>query len=186
MKVYNVNQKSDDWFSVRERKMTASQASKIVSDGLEKYIKSLFQEKKFFTNNDIERGVELEEEVRKLYEEKFEKVTEVGFIERDEYSGCSPDGLVGEKGGIEIKCPNDKNFEKILKKGEKGINKIYFWQVQMCLLVTGREWWDLVIYNKNFEMLVFRQFPKMEMQEKLLLGLEKGKNLIKKYEHTTI
>jgi hypothetical protein len=58
----------------------------------------------------------------------------------------------------------------------------------MCLLVTGRQWWDLCFYNPNFErnMLVFRIVPEMAKQEKLIIGMEKGKNLIQeliqKYE----
>lgn len=51
----------------------------------------------------------------------------------------------------------------------------------MCIKITERKWWDLAIYNPNFDrnLLVFRIYPDMVMQEKLTLGIEKGKNLIK-------
>jgi dihydrofolate reductase len=129
----------------------------------------------------MERGVELEEAARMTYELEHDRVEEVGFIELDEFAGCSPDGLIGKDGGIEIKCPNDVNFFKLLVDGEKAIDAKYLWQVQMCLLVSERKWWDLTFYNPNFDknMLVFRITPELAKQEKLIMGIEKGKNIIK-------
>lgn len=199
MKIHQMEQRSDEWFEIRTGKMTASNAQSIASNGkgLESYIYAILSEKysnnkEIYTNGDIERGVELEDQARMTYEIENEKVTQVGFIENDRYSGCSPDGLIGENGGIEIKCPNDVNFFKILCNGEKEIDTKYIWQVQMCLLISGRKWWDLVFYNTNFEknMLIFRITPESEKQEKLKVGIKRGKILIKeltqKYETTIV
>lgn len=191
MKIYDMKQRSQEWFEVRRGKMTGSCAQAIAANGkgLETYIYTILAEKysnnkESYTNADIERGIELEEAARMTYELQYAPVQEVGFIELDEFTGCSPDGLVGEDGGIEIKCVNDLNFFKLLINGEKAIESKYLWQVQMYLFLTGRKWWDLVFYNVNFEknMLVFRIKPKLEMQEKLIVGIEKGKNLINKLE----
>ena len=190
-----MEQRSDEWFAIRLGKMTASNAQCIAANGkgLESYIYSVLTEKysnnkESYTNGDMERGVELEDQARMTYEIENQKVIEVGFIEHNEYAGCSPDGLVGDEGGIEIKCPNDVNFFKLLCNGEKEIDMKYIWQVQMCLLISGRKWWDLIFYNTNFEknMMIFRITPEISKQEKLIVGIEKGKKLIneltQKYE----
>jgi len=193
-----MDQRSEEWFEIRKGKMTASNAQAIGANGkgLETYIYTLLTEKysnnkEHYTNGDMERGVELEDQARMTYEIEREKVELVGFIENDEYSGCSPDGIVGEEGGIEIKCPNDVNFFKLLVNGKDEIEAKYLWQVQMCLLISGRKWWDLIFYNTNFDknMLVFRIEPELAKQEKLILGIEKGKKLIneltQKYEQSS-
>lgn len=195
MKIHKMEQRSDEWFAIRLGKMTASNAQCIAANGkgLESYIYSVLTEKysnnkESYTNGDMERGVELEDQARMTYEIENQKVIEVGFIEHNEYAGCSPDGLVGDEGGIEIKCPNDVNFFKLLCNGEKEIDMKYIWQVQMCLLISGRKWWDLIFYNTNFEknMMIFRITPEISKQEKLIVGIEKGKKLIneltQKYE----
>jgi len=200
MKIYKeLDQRSEEWFEVRRGKMTASNAQAIAANGkgLESYIYALMTEKysnnrEIYTNGDIERGIELEESARMTYEIEREKVEEVGFIELDEYVGCSPDGLVGEDGGIEIKCVNDVNFFKLMVDGEKAIDAKYRWQSEMCMLVSGRKWWDLVFYNPNFDnnLLIFRVEPSLANREKLIMGIEKGKKIIKeleeKYEHSRI
>lgn len=190
MKIHQMEQGSDEWFDIRKLKMTASNAQAIATAGvgLETYITNLVSEylssaeKEKFSNEHTERGNELEETARALYElEKGEKVEEVGFVELDEYIGCSPDGLIGEYGGLEIKCPSDSVYFKQIISDSIPMN--YVWQVQMNLFITGRKWWDLMFYNPNFErnMIIYRILPSEESFEKLKKGFEKGKKLIKEY-----
>ena len=187
-----MEQRSDEWFEIRKGKMTASNAQAISANGkgLETYIISLLAEKYsnnkvHFSNSDTERGCELEEQARLTYEIEYSKTEIVGFIEMDEFTGCSPDSLVGDEGGLEIKCPDDKNFFKILLGGEKEIDTKYHWQIQMCLLISERKWWDIAFYNPNFEknMIVFRIYPDMAKQEKLIMGIAKGKALMQEIEY---
>lgn len=192
MKIYNnieCEQKSDTWHSVRDGKMTASNATAIgnCGKGLETYIKEIVRKqlssknKSEYSNTDFDRGNELEPIAREMYElEKGVKVENVGFIELNEYVGCSPDGLIGEEGGIEIKCPDDKAYFDYLLEKEKAINTDYVWQCQMSLLITGRKWWDLVIYNPNFEksMFIFRILPDIEKFKALEKGIAIGRELI--------
>jgi putative phage-type endonuclease len=192
MKIHTCEQRSEEWYQIRKGKMTASNAAAIASNGkgLETYIYSLMAEKystgaeEGWTSADMQRGIDQEAQARMTYEIEYESVTEVGFVELDEHTGCSPDGLVGEDGGIEIKCVNDANFFKLLVDGEKAADPKYMWQVQMCLLITGRKWWDLIFYSTNFEknMIVFRIFPEMVIQEKLIVAIEKGKKLIQELD----
>jgi len=143
----------------------------------------LDQEKTFEGNEHTERGNELEPIARDIYEmETGNDVQEVGFVEYSEFAGCSPDGLVGEEGGIEIKSISNEKYAKVLL-GED-IKKDYDWQVQMNLLCTGRKWWDLVIYNPNFKdnIKIYRIEPDEDKHQKLLDGIEKGEQLIKQYK----
>jgi YqaJ-like viral recombinase domain len=189
MRILNNEQGTAEWLLDREGKMTASEATAIGNNGkgLETYIKEIVRKQLSsnketgFETKDTKRGNELEPVARGIYElERGVEVTKVGFIEYDEYTGCSPDGLVQEEGGLEIKSPDDKNYFEYLLHKEDAVDSGYIWQVQMNLLVTGRKWWDLMIYNPNFTQsyFIFRIFPDQEKIEKLKVGLEKGKQLI--------
>jgi hypothetical protein len=104
-------------------------------------------------------------------------------------AGCSPDGMAEDR-GVEIKCPNDKNYFAIIIDGEKAIDKKYLWQCQFSMMVTGLDKWDLVFYNRNFDrnILIFEQTRDEEMIKKLEEGVKKGKvlltNLKEKYERS--
>ena len=174
------------WMKDRSQKMSASHAQAIgnVGKGLETYIYELMSEfyssaeKEHFSNEHTERGNELESTARGIYElEKGVEVKQVGFVEYNEFVGCSPDGLIGEDGLIEIKCPNDTEYLKYLLFGEKQIDTKYVWQCQMQMLVVDRNWNDLVIYNPNFKnsMLIFRIERDMASFESLEKGFEVGK-----------
>lgn len=189
MQVHNFEQGTPEWFAVRRGKMTASNATAIgnCGKGLVSYIEEMMSEyyssgeKEQFSSKDTDRGHELEPIARQIYE--FENdlvVDEVGFIEFNEYVGASPDGLIGEDGGLEIKCVDDKKYFKHLLYGESMIESDYKWQVQMNLLVSGRQWWDLVYYNPNFKqsMCVYRIYPDKEKFDALTKGFEMGTAMI--------
>jgi len=193
---YDIQQGTDEWHEIKKGKMSASHAQAIGNNGkgLDTYIYQLATElfsqaeRDNYTNKDMERGNELEPIARQLYEKVNNvKVIQVGFVEMNKYAGCSPDGLVGEDGLLEIKCPNDVNYFKFLI-GESKTDPGWEWQIQMQLLITERKWCDLLYYNPNFkgkEGKIKRIFPDQEKQEKLITGLKAGeeklKDLINKY-----
>lgn len=190
MKIHNLEQGTDEWFELRKGKLTASHAQAIGNNGkgLESYVTELMAEyhssadKEHYSNVHTERGNELEEFARGIYElENNVTVDVVGFIEADKHVGCSPDGLVGEDGGLEIKSPSDVAYYKVLRDGESQIDSKYVWQVQMCLLLTERKWWDLVFYNPNFKQstITFRIVPDEEKQKALREGIKAGVEMIK-------
>lgn len=194
MKIHNIEQCSPEWFELRAKKMTASHANTIQANGkgLKTYITDMMAESyssaepENYTNAHMERGNELEPMAREVYElENDVKVEQVGFIERDEYSGCSPDGLVGDEGMIEIKCHADKKHFRLILNGSDELDKKYIDQMQMQMLVAGREWADMVCYNPNFKQssLVFRIEADEAMFKKLEAGLAKGKELINEIEN---
>jgi hypothetical protein len=94
----------------------------------------------------MERGKELESQARVWYEITHAPVQQVGFCVADGgRTGCSPDGLVGGDGGIEVKCPMMPNYLDILESGE--IPAEWLLQMHHCMYVTGRAWWDFVLYT---------------------------------------
>lgn len=190
MKIHSFEQLSDEWFAIRKGKMTASHAQAIGTNGkgLDTYIMEIMSEyhssgkKEHYTNGDIERGIELEEFAREMYElETDSKIDQVGFIEHSEFAGCSPDGLIGKEGGVEFKALKDINHFKMIVNGEKEIESKYLWQIQMCLFITGRKWWDFVSYNPNYKksLLIFRIEPDETKEEKLKEGMKTGEKKIK-------
>lgn len=138
-----------------------------------------------FLSADMIRGIELEDEARELYIiETFNEVEQVGFIQRDEYSGCSPDGLVEEDGLIEIKCPKDTVFVEQSISGK--IKLDYYAQMQYNMFITGRKWCDYVAYNENFPLLIRRYERDEEYIKKIEVALEDGiqqvKNIISAFK----
>ena len=157
MKIHNFEQGTEEWFKVRLGKFTASNAQAIASNGagldtliFEKVAEIMTGKmKESYTNTDIERGNELEKMARNSYElETGIIVKQVGFVEKDGFVGCSPDGFIAEDGLQEIKCKNDANFARFLYDGK--IDTEHIWQMQMQLFVTERQWVDYVLYNPNF------------------------------------
>lgn len=189
MEIINVEQNTAEWLEVRKGKMTASKATAIGNNGkgLESYIIELMAEyystsqEEHFSNKHTDRGHELEPIARGIYEfERDVTVEQVGFVQRDEFTGCSPDGLVEKDGIIQIKCVDDTKYFKFILNGESEIDSGHIWQCQMELLVTERKWCDLVMYNPNYKksILVYRILPDKEKFKALEDGLKKGKEKI--------
>ena len=188
MKIYNFEQRTEDWYNIRKGKMTASNAETIIANGkgLETYIYNLMAEyyssaeKENYINADMQRGIDLEPEARLEFEFYTDlDVQEVGFIEYNDFIGVSPDGLIGDDGLIEIKCPNDSVYFKLLLSDN--IKPEYIAQMQMQLYVTDRQYCYFVSYNPNCEKsLYIKKITRdEEMIEKLKKGLDKGTELIK-------
>lgn len=104
----------------------------------------------------MDQGILLEEEVLPWYELEFETKVRNGIfcVTDDGLAGCTPDALVGEDGGLEVKSPEPHTHCRYLIEG--GVPKAYAAQVQFSLFVTGRKWWDFVSYRRRFPSLVVR------------------------------
>ena len=110
-----------------------------------------------FQSEHMARGNELEPEARDYYELMTgNTVVEVGFILDDsEEFGCSPDGLVGEDSGLEIKCPAPKTMVSYLRDPQVGVKK-YWQQIQGCMWITKRDWWDFFAYHPEMPHVLVR------------------------------
>ena len=159
----DIEQGSEEWFAARLGKATASKFQDLLaktktgaSASRTNYISQLVVERltgvapDFFTSKSMEIGTEREPMARMAYEiETGNIVQEVGFILHESLScGASPDGLIGDDGGIEIKCPQPAAHLEYLQS-DKAPAK-YIAQIQGGLWVTGRKWWDFVSFNPDF------------------------------------
>ncbi len=157
MKIYDeIIQGSPEWYAVRLGKATASCFGKAIAGGQGKtrktYMIDLIAERMTkesqngYSNAIMQRGSEIEPEARLYYGQLNGcEVQQVGFIERDEDIGASPDGLVGKPGMIEIKCPNSAtHIQYILDDRVPPVHKP---QVQGQLWIAEREWVDFISYD---------------------------------------
>ena len=100
----------------------------------------------------LDRGHELEDAARWRYEAQAlgQHVTEAGLcITEDGLFGYSTDGLVGDHGLIEIKCPIDST--KIRTMWQTGDVSEYMHQIQGGMWITGRKWCDFIMYAPDLE-----------------------------------
>lgn len=171
MQLINCTQNSSEWISARCGIPSASNFDKIVTSKGEpskqrtKYMWQLAGERiakrpeESYQNVNMIRGTEMQSEAKSLYEIINDvSVQEVGFCLDDSGKyGASPDGLIDDCGGLEIKCPLMSTHIGYLLDGT--IPTDYIQQVQGNLLVTGREWWDFKSYYPAIKPLIVRVYP---------------------------
>ena len=156
-----MEQRTDEWFSARLGKVTASRVSDVVaktksgySASRDNYMAQLVCERltnkptESFSNAAMDWGTQTEPLARATYEIHANYfVNEVSFIDHPRilWSGASPDGLVGDDGLIEIKCPNTSTHIDTLLS--QTVPKKYNDQMQWQMACTGKEWCDFVSYD---------------------------------------
>lgn len=192
-------QGTDDWFNARLGKVTASRLNDAFSmtktgegAGRINYRLELVTERltgvkgESFTNSYMQWGTEQEPFAREAYEQaKSEFVVETGFIDHltIPMSGASPDGLVGEDGLIEIKCPASTTHIGYISASV--VPAKYKNQMIWQLICTGRKWCDFVSYDPrlpdNLKLFVVRYEPtdeeKKEVEDKVKEFLKTVDNL---------
>ena len=160
-----MEERTDEWFEIRLGRATASRMADVLAKGKdnkpsasrENYAVELAlelltrQKAEGYSSSAMQRGTEMESEARSFYELITGNwVQECGFFEHPTIpdSGASPDGLVGEDGLIEIKCPESKQHLTNLVSGKPQTK--YFLQMQWQMACTGRKWCDFVSYDPRF------------------------------------
>lgn len=183
----DLEQGSDEWLAARCGLITASEVKLILTPTLNAASNdksrahfwellsqriSRYVEPRFVTD-DMLRGQVDEIEARALYEQHYAPVQEVGFITNDRWGftlGYSPDGLVGSDGAIECKSRRQRfQVETILCCVEdRTIPEDFILQVQTGLLVSERQWLDLVSYSGGLPLVVIRAYPDPRIQEAII------------------
>jgi len=162
-------QGSPEWLAARLGKPSASMFSKLItatgkpSSSADGYINQLIAERltrqsePFYVTEWMARGTELEPEAREAYEFiSGNDVIETGFILDIGFEyGCSPDGLITDKGGLEIKCPAPQTMVSYLRDNQVGVKK-YWQQIQGCMWISQREWWDFFAYHPEMPHVLVR------------------------------
>ncbi len=154
-----MEQRTEEWHAARKGRITASSVGAILGhapyatrdDVMRRMVREwVGAEQEFEGNIATEYGTRNEAGALTEYVmETGNAVEAVGFITREDWAGCSPDGLIGEYGGLEIKCPFG------LRKDETPAFKSvfdqphYFDQVQFSIWVTNRSWWNFYQWSPN-------------------------------------
>lgn len=167
MIINNCEQGTEEWFMARLGIPTSSNFSKIITPTGKLSTQSLgYQDQLMaefilgvpsegYVNSDMETGSEREPEARILYEAiTGNEVSQVGLVYRDNSKtiSCSPDGLIGDYKGIEIKCP--KLSTQIRRVRENVLPTEYITQVQGSMWITGFKEWDFFSYHPQYKPLL--------------------------------
>lgn len=174
-----IEQGTPEWFAQRLGKVTASRVADIIAKtktgvaaSRGNYLAQLVAERltgqaaDSFKSGAMQHGTETEPMARMAYEtETGQMVTEVAMIQHPkiEMAGASPDGLVGEDGLVEIKCPNTSTHIATLMadKAPSG----YMAQMQWQMACTGRAWVDFVSFDPRMPedmQLFIKRVPRDE------------------------
>jgi putative phage-type endonuclease len=156
-----MEQGTPEWFAARVGKVTASRVADVIARtksgygaSRANYMAELIAERltgataERFTNAAMEHGNRYESEARETYAFLTgHTVAEVGFVPHPAIleTGASPDGLVGDDGLVEIKCPNTATHLDTLLSG--AIPEKYRTQMLWQMACTGRDWCDFVSYD---------------------------------------
>jgi putative phage-type endonuclease len=154
-----LEQRTEEWHAARKGRITASSVGAILGhapyatrdDVMRRMVREWHDAPNEFEGNiATEYGTRNEAGALTEYQmETGNAVEAVGFITREDWAGCSPDGLVSDNYGLEIKCPFG------LRKDETPAFKSifdqphYFDQVQFSIWVTNRSWWNFYQWSPN-------------------------------------
>jgi putative phage-type endonuclease len=146
------DQRSNEWFEQRRGKFTSSKFNDLMGvKGLgktgetycfKKAVEVVFglNDEDDLTTFDMQRGIDLEPlafaDFAIKMEAEFKTAETCGFIELNEYTGSSPDGLVIAN-PLEIKCPKRDKFFRLIVDGIDGIDQVYYDQMQHQMWCTG-------------------------------------------------
>ena len=179
MIIHDVEQRSPEWHELRAGLPTASEFSNLItptgklSTSIHDYATNLANElylhdsepDGFMGNSWTDRGEELEAEAISWYEfVTGAKVNKIGFAttKGDGWNaGCSPDGVIGDDGMLEIKALKAVHHTSAIREfhttGE--CPKKYRAQTQGQMLIAERQWCDLLFYHDRLPPVVIRQTP---------------------------
>ena len=191
MIILDQEQGSEEWLRVRLGRPSASMFNKLItqtgkpSSSADGYINELIAERltgksePFHVTEWMERGTALEPEAREAYEFiTGNEVMETGFILDNSWQfGCSPDGLILDKGGLEIKCPAPRTMVSYLRDPQVGVKK-YWQQIQGCMWITQRGWWDFFAYHPEMPHVLVRVERDDEYIDKLAAEIKAAVNVI--------
>ena len=183
----NVEQRSDEWFAARRGIVTASTVGKLLTPTLRvasndesRGLTALLVAERItghtedtYVSADMWRGIEHEPIARDIYSGNYEQAVECGFMRRDEDDwtlGYSPDGLVGDDGLLEIKCPRSKTHLSTILADR--VPPYYMAQLQAGLLVSGRKWIDFVSFCGGMPLWVKRVYPDPAWHEAIVAACQ--------------
>jgi putative phage-type endonuclease len=182
----DVIQGSDAWLALRAGKVTASRVADVVAKtkpgygaSRANYMAELIAERltgspaERFTSAAMQWGTDHEPDARAAYEFfRDAAVQEIGFVEHSSIgmTGASPDGLVGDDGLVEIKCPNTATHLETLIG--QAVPAKYVTQMLWQMACTGRKWCDFVSYDPRLPESMSMFVKRIDRDDKRIAELE--------------
>ncbi|MBB4077214.1 exodeoxyribonuclease (lambda-induced) [Bartonella fuyuanensis] len=160
-----MEQRTAQWFQARLGKVTASNVYNVINKTAkgtptgkyEEYKIKLITERLIgeisphYETENMRWGIEHEENALREYSFIYDvEITKCGFIQHPtiKMAGASPDGLIGDDGLVEVKCPRSTTHIRFCIDNE--IRPEYHTQMQFQMACTGRQWCDFVSYDPRF------------------------------------
>jgi len=182
-----LEQRTDGWLAVRTGKVTASAIYNVMARtktgyGADRanYHAQLVTERltglptDSFRNAAMDWGIETEAQARAAYAFSVnDPVSETGFHPHPfiDFSGASPDGLVSERGLLEVKCPNTATHIQTLTGAS--IDRKYMLQMQWQMACTERDWCDFVSFDPRLPEPMQLHVCRVERDAELLAEMER-------------
>lgn len=182
IEIFDFPQKSPEWYEVRKGLVTASMFGTVMAKGKgggdsktrDSYMRKLAGETlsgipmETYSNDDMERGVEQEPELRARYSFMHDAdIIPVGFIKSGN-KGCSPDGLINDDGMVEFKSSAPHVMIEILLANE--VPAKHLPQCHGGLWIAERQWVDLVIGSSPKMPLFVRRIHRDENYIRQIAG----------------
>lgn len=188
-----MEQHSAEWWAARCGKITASRVGDLMARNQPRkgktvgewsarrnnYLKEKVAERITGKNRDrrqvasLNHRLDLEPDARAAYEFYYDtKVEMVGFIDhpRIPFAGCSPDGVVTPKGGIEIKaCDPEMHLEIITADA---IDPDYLWQCHFNIACCEADWWDFTAFNPDMPEELKLFVKRIKRDDQLIATME--------------
>ena len=180
------DQRTEGWLSERTGRVTASAVYKVMAKtktgyGADRanYLAELVTERltglpvPSYMNAAMQHGIDTEAQARAAYQFHLGySVTETGFHPHPFIAmfGASPDGLCGDAGLVEIKCPNSATHIETLRGGS--IAKKYMLQMQTQMACTGRDWCDFVSFDPRMPLELQLHVQRVNRDDKLIAEIE--------------
>lgn len=195
-----MEQRSEGWFAARKGKVTASRIGDILATirngnwaaSRKHYAAQLVTERlsdkdpEPFTNEYIEWGIAQEASAKEAYTQATgSAVEDVGFVDHPTIgmAGASPDGLVGEDGLIEIKCPTTATHIETLLGAD--VKEQYRLQMLWQMACTGRKWCDFVSFDPRLPDALQLHIQRFERDNREIADIEEHvKRFLKEVDET--
>lgn len=186
MPEHKVEQRSEEWFALRLGKPSASRMADVMAKtksgpaaSRKNYMMELLcqrltgTQENIFVTAAMQRGTDLEPVARSAYEVQTGlMVMETGVWTHPKLERliASPDGLVGDDGLLEIKCPNTAQHVEFLRTGKP--DGKYQWQMLAQMSCAERDWCDFVSYDDRMPEPLQYASVRFERDDKRIAEME--------------
>lgn len=188
--IHEIEQGTKAWHDLRKGRITGTRLKEVMGRTSSKLIYEMiaeqYEDKESYQTSEMSDGVLKEPwAIDKYEEETGQKVTSIGFVTLGDNLGLSPDGLVGKKKAVEVKCPGlAKHIEYIINDR---LPAEYKWQVVHYFIVLEElEEVDFITYHPKFPLKEVHivNVKRTDLEVEIMEAKEKLAQFLEKYNQT--